>query len=687
MYANIWNHLYYFSRFAFAATLLYVVLPWVIFQPRQVPSLTNYVSNWIKMVFTVIVIGYLLVILRLFEFIGLVIIFFILFTFFNRRETTNEEISTKVNAYIYDVADMVVSPIRDFKSQFVVKAHSGRNQGGVFQRRAKYFQIGLLILVLLYSAYLRFYDAYYYAAPAMSDGVVTLAWMKYIIQRKLFEGGIYPQGLYINMATIQKISYINPVYVLNYMGPFNSTLITFSIYFFISSVTKRRLPGIVGVIIYGILGEYLPLEWMRQAATNSQEFGFVFVFPVIYFALKYIESGKKQDLITYFLGVSTIGLIHAVSYAYAVVGIIILAVVAILINLRKNMIKVIKLAATGILSGVISIAPIGIGFLMNKSFHSSSAEYLTSRVDTIYYPTLKAMDYVGIASIIFLSMIILFLIRKREDSMLKEIFITCLGGISFIMYYYGGAVSQSLVVASRVSGLWALVIPVTVGVAIHFVMESLKSLKIRFFTESVLICATILICIFIVQPKPIVSYKMERNEEVEQLLRISKEFSPTTWMVISNADGAYSQALVLGTHMRIEDFIEVYKPQEKFLYYKLDADPLGEDSDNTAQHKIKIPNVFIYLDKKFFSTPFQSRQKEYADRKIYNEQLAYWLEEFIKEHPSWLENSMDVYTSCPKNTNGEDHNHICIYYEDENFKIYHINQLKTRDEIFNSIWK
>jgi hypothetical protein len=273
------------------------------------------------MVFIIICAGYFLVLLKIFEFLGLLIFFIIIGIYsFIRREAAAQakDVIVKINAYTYDVADSIKKPlllVRPYINTRIQSIMKGVRENML--NVPKLLKAVLIAAVFAYAVYLRFYDAYYHAAPAMSDGNVTLAWVKYIIQRRLFADGIYPQGFHINMAAVQKFAFINPLYIVKYSGPLNGILIMLGIFFFIYKCTDRSIPALVGAALYGIFGESLSMDWMRQAASNSQEYGYVFVLPVLYFALRYIEKGDEDSFRTYFAGVSALGLIHAIAYAFA----------------------------------------------------------------------------------------------------------------------------------------------------------------------------------------------------------------------------------------------------------------------------------------------------------------------------------------------------------------------------------
>jgi len=120
------------------------------------------------------------------------------------------------------------------------------------------------------ASYLRFYDAIKNAGIALSDAYVTLAWTKYIEARQLFHDGLYPQGFVIVLSVIRKVASIDPLLVLKFIGPLNAVLIVVGLYYFASRSTRSPVAGLVAAFVYGVLPNTLPIEYQRQASTNSQ---------------------------------------------------------------------------------------------------------------------------------------------------------------------------------------------------------------------------------------------------------------------------------------------------------------------------------------------------------------------------------------------------------------------------------
>lgn len=657
MYSTISNHLFQFSHFLISVVLLYIIYPRFFLFSRRGNFLDNTMENFLKMMLLTIVIGYILVLLKLYEFLALIMVFIALSAYVYVYRKSIEEVKSiknKWGAYVFNTLDGVASIKEDFNNYLSEKTEETKKQY-VKKTRDKALVVEILVItvILLYSAYLRFFDAYYYAAPPMSDGSVVLEWMKLIIQRKFFAKEIYPQGFHITLANIQKFSFIDPLYVLKYAGPLNGVLTTLGIYYFVSRIFNEKTPAFIAAITFGILGSYLPIDWMRQAASNSQEFGYVFMFPTVCYFYKYFISRDKKDLIVAFSGAAVIGLVHPIAYVFIALAVVILCFVAILIGYKKNILTVGKVILAGTFSGIIAGAPLALGLLMKKKFHGSSEQFLTEKLNIIQYPALKVADTIALASIFLLFIFILFNI-KQVNKYFAHVYVLLLSSISFIIYYFGGVVTQSAVITTRFPDLWNLTATVAIGTAIHITLKIVKNEYYKRGVGLIITIALLLLSIIYIKPQPIVTYKMERNEEVEQYLRISAMCNPTQWTIVSDRDGDYSQILGRGTHIRTNEFVEKYSPYSTYIYY--------EGSE------YKVPDVFIYHDKKPFSygkveDSIEERKKAIERRIEANEKLTTWLQEYKKNHDN-----------------------LELFYEDENFQVYHIQQEITRDETLKKIF-
>ena len=652
MYSSLPNQLFNIIHLILSFYLLFVLYPKFVLKPSYETKFEDVISNYILMVFLFILLGYLLVLIKLYEFIGITLSLFGIFIYSYLRRRKGDEIeATKLVfiSLIFNYADKGRSIKADLKN--LVKVKNEKLQGTLvkgFKNKIAVWNVVMLLITLGYSSYLRLYDAFVNAAPAMADSYTTLKWMKFINNRILFPDGIYPQGFHIYLATLQKFAFIDPLYILKYVGPINCVFIALGIYFVLSRITENKTAGVVGAIVYGILISFMVNDLARQAATNSQEFGYLFVIPTLYFLAKYISSNRKKDFITALSGVAITALVHTISFAFIAIGVVILIIIAMLINFKKYWRRISSVVGIGLFSGFVGILPVGIGLLLKKGLNSSSQSFLTEKASVIGFHILSKMDYIGLMCILIIFIYLLFNFKKIEENILY-VFILILNIVSFLIYYLGGNFTQNAVIATRFIDLWCLTLPLIIGMGFYVVISLLKNIKIRNVLTVGSCMGFILFCAFYINPKPIIPYKMEYNSNVEQYLKISKMFIPTDWMIVSQQEG-YAVVMGKGYHLMMGDFLENFSPASKDLI------------DKSSNIIVKTPDIFLYQEKNVFLTTF-TKEIDYPLRKVQDEQLQTWVDKYK-----------------------ETHSNLSIFYEDKNIKIYRIHQQLTDDEVQSKIW-
>lgn len=649
------NQLLNFSRYAIAFILVFGVFPYFIFSKQSEDKLENVISRFIKMVFLIIILGYILVVTKLFEILG--ILFFLvaifIYTYIRRKGMPElRKVINSINALIYSLADGEIRPKDLVKKAFVgIGSRIRALIKKIFMNVLNLSESILAFFVFIYSGYLRLYDVYFHAAPALSDGNVTLAWMKYISNRIIFHDGIYPQGFHICLAIIQKFSAADPLYILKYSGPVNCVFISAGLYFAISRLTARKGPAIVAAFIYGGLGQYLTSLWVRQAATNSQEFSFVFVIPTLYFFYKYLEDLDKKYLYTAFIGITVTGLTHTLAFAFTAYGVIVILLTAFLQNIGKYYKALLSVFLLGLLSGLIMASSLGLGSILGIGLHGASEEFLLSQNSDIVKPVLIISDYAAICSLILMLIYTLFSWKNKKERFMASCF-TAFGAASFLLYYYGGYITKSGVLDSRARDLWAFVSPFCIGLGVYALGQVIKHMRVKRIWEVAVSLSLIVFTVGYLKPAPIIPYKMLYDASVEQYLKISQSCRPTEWRIIGNTD-MYALVYGIGYINYVGEFLNDNNPEDKKISFVL----------NGKRVELNDQDIFIFLEKKVLRTDFENLQELYDEREKEILPLEKWIESYSKIHDN-----------------------ISVYYEDENITVYHIHQPLTRDEVINTIW-
>lgn len=618
-------------------SILFFLFPYIIFREKG-SGIEKFFSGYVKMVFLIIAAGYVLVAVKLFEFFSifvfLILCWVISRTYLRKSQETLEQRKSFFMSIFFDLFD------QRYSAEWA-KAKA-KEFGVLYKNRFLNFctnpSIIVLFGVICVSAYLRFYDPLNHATPGMSDASVNLAWVKYITSNILFHDGIYPHGMHIYQATMLKFAGDDAIYIFKYTGPLNGILTILGLYLFVWKLTNRKTAGIVAAFMYGVLGFLLPLGWERQATTFPQEFGMVFLLPAWYFTLRYLETKEKLHFWNATASYAALGLIHALVYGFMALGVVLILFVYLITGFRRHIKQIIRLSLAGIASGVIAVLPILYGWLIGKTFHSTSLEYLTSEA-TATIPVLTTVDYLIFAIMGGTFILLLWNIfqKKRWEPYLFILFLTVIANLS---YRYLGWLTGNAVIVSRISLLWAIVICISIGLGWHFIMQLLRFFKPRM---EILLCIVLLVVGTVYyRPMPAVPYKMMNDSMINQYLNISNEYVPTTWMMVSNEEG-YWLSLNKAWHMHLWDMLEYSPTSEKNKIVRIDEDGQEQILDTE--------DIFIFIEKKVFDPNLSIYEPIIAER--------------IKNY-ALLEEWVDTYR--------ENNDNIRLYYEGDDLKVYHIQQ-------------
>lgn len=646
------------AHFVFAFSLLFIFWPRLLFASRGEGLLDDFFARYIKMVCLLIILSYLLVIVQLYEVLSLVFCLLVITLrsklIGGRTNLAVRALSENALIWLYDVLDRERHPLAELKSRawkryMVIKAYLASR----FSTPLALGNTLLLLSVLGYSAYLRFYDSVRHAAPAMSDAYVTLAWMKYIDEKILFHDGIYPQGFHIYLSVLHKFATNDPLYVLKYAGPLNGVLIILGIYFFVSRLSGRVLPGIIAAFIYGVLGGMLPMGWERQASTNSQEFALVFLLPAWYFTLAYFKTRKKDDLWTAAAAYAVIGLVHPLVLAFLCVGVAILVIAQLLVKPREAWQSLLQLLIAGGVAAVVTVLPLAYGFLLGKEVHSSSLDFVTMSLQ-LTSPEISLLDKAALGGLLvfLLAAVLLKAFGKPEQELGSTLFVCLLGGLSFAGYMFLGPLTQNAVLSTRTGLLWSLAAVVVVGLGwwgLFRVWQQRASLRLL---ELGLGVGLLLGAVWYYQPAPPEPYKMQYDTTIEQYLQIRADHTPTDWLIVSTEEG-YALSIGRGWHMHLGDFLEAYDPGNKRLSALVDG---------TVQ-TLTVSDIFLFSEKNPYPVDIDTMEPVIERHEQEYARLEQWVEEYDQVH-----------------------NNLDVYYEDQNIIIYQIHQTQTQADRFREIW-
>jgi len=645
-YASVLNQSFHLFHFFLAFTVVIVLVPMAMFTPVSGNWLDRGVAYSVRMILFLGLTGYALVLSKLYEVLGLIVcVLAWIFVKQALHRNRRARVSSLFMALFYDAIEgRYVVPI--------VWSRLRKRVAGIRQSLVKTrvrLSPSTIILVLcvgatVFSLWIRWYDSLSSAAPAMSDGYVTLAWIKYVDARYLFHDGIYPQGFYFYIAAIGKLSFINLVYVLKYTGALDSSLILLGLCYAVHRWTQSGLAVLSVVLLYGVFGQaVLGADWVRQAATNSQEFSFLLVAPTLVFVSRYLSQGDRVDFWTAMAGITATGLVHPMGYLLVVVGTIAWAAASAIFDYTERRNRVLWLAGGGLVSAVVALLPYGIGDLMGAGANTSSANFLSSvAVTPVPLPPLHILDYAALAAILLL-LATSFMKGIQGTRPVLELAIGLYGAMVFGIYEFVGPATGSIVIISRSQDIWALSQVVCLAVAIYALERVLPGTRALRWGEVGVTIALSVAAWWRHPVVPIVPYKMQWESGVEQYLKIDSQYKYSGYMIVG-PDEFYD--LVLGGggyHQATDKFVKMFNPTASALTKYGQAKPFTG-----------IPtNVFIFYQKDIYEVDKQNSiyplevpiyTQEYADRTLLKE----WLKQYEAHH-----NNLKIYYNGP---------HLEVYY-------------------------
>ncbi len=318
----------YLIKYLFFFGILFLLIPRLMFVSGGKDVTKSIVSGYIRLVFWLIVIGYFLVPIRLFELISViaVMVFFWLYKYNRQRILEN-----KINKNITDDVNVLminhVERIERIQGKLLMQWERGTDRlryiiSWYFGDIRTVTGLVLITAVLGYAAYICFTDVFNFSSPAGLEGYLTLIRTKYIGHRMLFSEGIYPQGLYIILAVLQKFAQTDYLYIVNFTGPIYAMIIGLGMYFYASRAGAGKAAGIIAAAVFCWFGSFSAASQSLRTFASPVQMSVLLVFPVLYYYYQYIFTRDSEDFTIALFGTSAAGLIHPIGFVFILIGVI-----------------------------------------------------------------------------------------------------------------------------------------------------------------------------------------------------------------------------------------------------------------------------------------------------------------------------------------------------------------------------
>ncbi len=182
-----------------------------------------------------------------------------------------------------------------YKIIAILKRHIGRFVEWICHYIVRRF-LDCALLIAVFVIMWKFYgynllESFGYKA---SDLPVHNYWINSLNDNDIFVAGVYPYGFHCIAYYIHAVFRVDTYVILRVFAFVQNVILHLMLLCFLKLCCKSRYLPYAGVIIY-IIGNYFKSNtYSRYYATLPQEFGFIFIFPAIYFIIAYFKCRHDE---------------------------------------------------------------------------------------------------------------------------------------------------------------------------------------------------------------------------------------------------------------------------------------------------------------------------------------------------------------------------------------------------------
>lgn len=375
--ASVKNNIWSFIWFIVAYSIVFIVIPAKILGLKLCDgnffdnALTSIIISQTSLTFVVFVLSFMKIYNVVTLFLALIV--GIMFYYKFRDKISYRE---RVNNFIYRFSDLITGQrklsliIVPFFRRVVDSMANGvkRFIKFFFDKNVVYHLISTgCILVLIIR---RFFFAMESQGFPTSDVTVHTSWVNFIDAGYIFSDGIYPFAMHNIVSAFAKLTGIDVVTVMRFIGPLNAIMMGLMLMVFITRIFKSPAAATITALVYCVSSFGSGAVIDRVYFSLPQEFGMFYIFPAAYFMVKFLEENENMDGVTFAMAASMTVSAHFYNAIFAVPLCICLAIPYIP-SLFKKRDMFIKMILTVILAAFIALSPFAVGRIMGYRWQGS----------------------------------------------------------------------------------------------------------------------------------------------------------------------------------------------------------------------------------------------------------------------------------------------------------------------------
>ncbi len=282
----------------------------------------------------------------------------------------------KVNRFVYDFSDVITGQ-RKF-SLIVSNFFQGilNSVANGLKRFIRFFFDKNVVYHILCTACIgilvlrRFFFAMESQSFPTSDIFVHTSWVNFIDSGVIFSDGVYPFSMHNIVSAFAKLTRIDVVTVMRFIGPWNAILMGLMLIVFITRFFKSPAAATITAMVYCLSSFGNGAVVDRVFFSLPQEYGMFFIFPAAYFLVKFLEDVDNMDGVTFAMAASMTVSTHFYNAIFAVPLCVCLAIPYILDVFKKKDLLWKTILAV-IFAAFLALSPLAIGRIMGTPWQGS----------------------------------------------------------------------------------------------------------------------------------------------------------------------------------------------------------------------------------------------------------------------------------------------------------------------------
>ena len=374
--ARVMNNIWSFIWFVVAYAIVFIIIPAKVLKLKLCDG--NFIDNAMISItisqVTLISIVFVLAFMKIYNTTSLVlsIIFVILFYVkFKNRISFRE----KLRDFIFAFSDVVTGQlklsliIRNYLREKISNISHGvkRFATWYFDKNAGFHIVGTLCVLVL--CIRRGFFAIISQGFPTSDVTVHTSWVNFTDAGYIFSDGIYPFALHNIVSAMARITFIDVVTIMRFMGPLNAIFMGLLLMIFITRIFKSPAASIITAMVYCLSSFGSGAVIDRIYFTLPQEYGMMYILPAGYFMIKFLEEQRTIDGITFSFAASMTVAAHFYDAIFSVPLCFCLVIPYFTFLFKKKVF--LKMVLSVMLAAVVALGPMFVGLALGYHWQGS----------------------------------------------------------------------------------------------------------------------------------------------------------------------------------------------------------------------------------------------------------------------------------------------------------------------------